>query len=215
MLKRPHLTNKEEQEQYWSNYADETTSNLRQYKEHMGQPNDNGINIQNHTSRHHRKHEKNVSGFETSTSLSSITFSSTHFINSQKKILGHGGNQTTKSAAHLTSKMDRSIILATPRPKKNGRRHKIQGSANNSYFPLDADDEKYPQRRKKNHSRRKNNTVLTNNVHEDIPTPDTQSTEATIETTPSKKSFITGKVRSDKFLNTIFHSNYGFIRELM
>ncbi|XP_011496635.1 PREDICTED: extracellular sulfatase SULF-1 homolog [Ceratosolen solmsi marchali] len=196
MLKRPQVSNNEEHEQYWPKYVDETTNNSSQYKGHSRHPNINSNVSHNHTSRHHRKHEKDVHhGFEISTNSSPIVSSGARTVNYQNRIFSAGSEQTTENSAFSTSGMEGSMALATPRPKKNGCRQKIESA---SGLQINTDDEKYQQRRRKTHLRRKNNTLLTNSVHEDIVTSDARSTEATVEITLSEKYFVTGNERNDK-----------------
>ncbi|XP_023289788.1 extracellular sulfatase SULF-1 homolog isoform X2 [Orussus abietinus] len=187
-----------------------TTDNVEEYPEHEESRNSSKPHhrhAKNHTSRHHRKHEKPVPVGSHAVSTTSATFTSTR--SPETSVNAYEATTvveielpvaTESTSARTTESVDiqRSSISATTsttRPKKIPRRQKTK---ENSPGGKTVQDEDKPTRRRKphghhphHHHNRKNDTLLTNSVHE-IPLKNlTENSEpnsitpATVATSPT------------------------------
>ncbi|XP_001606010.2 extracellular sulfatase SULF-1 homolog [Nasonia vitripennis] len=147
------------------------TAGNNSHKPHSRHPKNNA-GAHNHTGRHHRKHDKNAVLEPQLNSSSSLDVAVV---------------PPSVSTQEPTS-------LATPKPKKNGRRQRLRENTDGLSPGTDIDDEKIQQQpRRRKHHRHKNNTILTNSVHDDIVVPEVVSTEAPLKTTAFEQSFTTNE----------------------
>ncbi|KAI4503426.1 hypothetical protein M0802_001648 [Mischocyttarus mexicanus] len=135
----------------------------------------------NHTSRHHKKHEKgphaNSINVTTTTTTHRSTSKSSQFstIEKDSTIQEDNFNKYNVTRPELStheresSTLELSSTTTTtmlPKAKKNPRRQKIKEPSNNT---TDTEDNKQQRRRKMPYNRKNNNTILTNSVHDDVP----------------------------------------------
>ncbi|XP_034947139.1 LOW QUALITY PROTEIN: extracellular sulfatase SULF-1 homolog [Chelonus insularis] len=180
--------------------------------------------FKNHTGRHHKKHEKTAgTATTTTTSSTQVKFSSpfsTTELTTENSVV-EGFDKSTYESATL-GKISTTEWLRTTAPtilkqRKSSRRQKI----NRENVENHEEDEEKPKRRKIHHLRVKNNTVLTNNINDNVSNinltnssnPLNQSTDAIdkestleiIKTTQSVTSTITPK--SSTSISTTITSN--------
>ena len=206
MLKRPQPAEQEQPAQ--PDFAEEAAPGNNSHRaQHPRHPKNSAANAHNHTSRHHRKHEKLAESLPSTTtttsttaaSISSATGQAVDFKDNSSLAVRNGllDERTTEAGLGLPNmEMEESLLLVTPRPKKNGRRQRVRESADGLLPSLEADDER-GQRRRKNHHKRKNSTILTNSVHDEA-VPEAVSTESPVETLPTEQSVPVDQDNDDK-----------------
>ncbi|KAK2578928.1 hypothetical protein KPH14_011134 [Odynerus spinipes] len=163
----------------------------------------------NHTSRHHKKHEKGLHtsliNVTTTTARSTVKWTQS---TGERESTVHKDNTSGYNVTFgvdTTRERESTIELATttttmaPRTKKIPRRHKVKEQSGNT---TDIEDNKQQKRRKIPNHRKNNNTLLTNSVHNDVANQNTSETTETIAPTQGVTFSQRPQYRPNKSTNT-------------
>lgn len=125
-----------------------------------------------HASRHHKKHDKithTTADFIMNTTTESVTKINTTPRDEKESIteenLDKYNAPIETSTTETVGETSTTTTLTTVKPKKLPRRQKTKETSTNRTEI----EEDRPQRRRKTHQHRRNNTLLTNSVHDDVP----------------------------------------------
>ncbi|KAK0090345.1 hypothetical protein PV325_001119 [Microctonus aethiopoides] len=167
MDKRPHFADEIDDDYDQTDY-NHTQLHHQSHNNHHHHHHHHNHHSKNHTGRHQKKHEKShvistISPMIPEPNSDSIDTDTTEETPVFEEINRSSYDSATEGK-QSTMEIEKTTLPATPKIRKGSRRQKINKETNDDR----QNEEERPRRKKIHHHKLKNNTLLTNSIHDDI-----------------------------------------------